>query len=191
MGQISTHHIRRRVIALLDKEEVEFLDKLSMDSVFTTGHKLSRIDIIRGLIDAAMDMELNAQNVASEKELTEKIFTTVIGWVDRRRFPRLSKKLQASCRVIGTLERYSGAVTHNISPGGLKLDLQLTGNPPHVSKEIEIAIADPSEKKMHPINMIARVIWVKEKDDGRGFEMGVAITYMQDSDRRRFSKYAS
>ena len=49
--QIVTH----RVITMLGRQEMDYLDKLGKDALFTTGHKLSYNDILRGLIDFAME----------------------------------------------------------------------------------------------------------------------------------------
>ena len=49
--QISTH----RVITALGREEMDFLDKIGKDALFTTGHKLSYNEILRALIDFAME----------------------------------------------------------------------------------------------------------------------------------------
>lgn len=58
---INTH----RVITMLDREEMDFLDKLGKDALFTTGHKLSYTEILRGLIDFAKDMGLSGDRVDS------------------------------------------------------------------------------------------------------------------------------
>ena len=42
---------KRRVIALLSREEMDFIDKIGKDALFSTGSKLTRVDIIAALID--------------------------------------------------------------------------------------------------------------------------------------------
>lgn len=59
--KIATH----RVITMLDREEMEFLDKLGKDALFTTGHKLSYSEILKGLIDFAKDVGLSGEKVDS------------------------------------------------------------------------------------------------------------------------------
>jgi len=66
---------------MLDRKEVEFLDKLKNDALFSTGHKLSYNDILKGLVDLAIDAHLSAENVDSveklEKKMLEKIKETL------------------------------------------------------------------------------------------------------------------
>jgi len=65
--------IKHRVITLLDRRELDFLDKLAKDALFSTGHKLSYNEILRSLIDFVMEIGLSAQNVDCERVLREKI----------------------------------------------------------------------------------------------------------------------
>ena len=72
---------KHKVITMLDRKEVEFLDKLGKDSLFSTGHKLSYNDILKGLVELAMDTKLSGENVHSveemEKRMLEKIRQTL------------------------------------------------------------------------------------------------------------------
>ena len=63
--QIITH----RVITMLGRSEVDFLDKLGKDALFTTGHKLSYNDILRGLIDFAMEIKISGEKIDSAEDL--------------------------------------------------------------------------------------------------------------------------
>jgi hypothetical protein len=63
--QIITH----RVITMLGRSEVDFLDKLGKDALFTTGHKLSYNDILRGLIDFAMEIKISGEKIDSAEGL--------------------------------------------------------------------------------------------------------------------------
>ena len=63
--QIMTH----RVITMLGRSEVDFLDKLGKDALFTTGHKLSYNDILRGLIDFAMEIKISGEKIDSAEDL--------------------------------------------------------------------------------------------------------------------------
>jgi len=65
--------IYHRVIAMFDRRQVDFLDKLGKDALFTTKHKLSHNDILKALIDFAIEINLSAEGVKSEQELKEKI----------------------------------------------------------------------------------------------------------------------
>ncbi|MDD5116328.1 MAG: hypothetical protein PHW98_04615 [Candidatus Omnitrophica bacterium] len=66
-GQIVTH----RVITMLGRQEMDYLDKLGKDALFTTGHKLSYNDILRGLIDFAMEAGVSGEKIDSAKSFKE------------------------------------------------------------------------------------------------------------------------
>ena len=68
-GQIVTH----RVITMLGRQEMDYLDKLGKDALFSTGHKLSYNDILRGLIDFAMEAGISGEKIDSAKSFKEKI----------------------------------------------------------------------------------------------------------------------
>ncbi len=68
---------KHRVITFLDRDEVDFLDKLGKDALFTAGHKLSHNIILRGLIDFAIEMGLSGENVGSVEALKERLLREV------------------------------------------------------------------------------------------------------------------
>lgn len=71
------HLLTHRVITMLGRKEMDFLDKLGKDALFSTGHKLSYNDILQGLIDFAMETGLSGENVNSattwKQRLLEKL----------------------------------------------------------------------------------------------------------------------
>lgn len=67
--QIMAH----RVITMLGREEIDFLDKLGKDALFSTGHKLSYNEILRGLIDFAMEAGISGDNIDSPRTLKLKL----------------------------------------------------------------------------------------------------------------------
>ena len=69
MKKISGH----RVITTLGRPEIDFLDKLGKDALFSTGHKLTYNDILRGLIDFAMEMGISGEGIDSGEHLKKKI----------------------------------------------------------------------------------------------------------------------
>ena len=66
-----------RVVALLTREEIDFIDRLSKDALFSTGHKLSRTDVIRALIDVVKLNDINAKGVHSKAELEKKLLSVM------------------------------------------------------------------------------------------------------------------
>jgi hypothetical protein len=71
--KISTH----RVITMLDREEMDFLDKLGKDALFTTGHKLSYNDILKGLIDVAKEARLSGDKINSLEGFKSKLIAQI------------------------------------------------------------------------------------------------------------------
>lgn len=65
--------ITHRVITMLCREEVDFLDKLGKDALFSTGHKLSYNEILRGLIDFAIETGISGEEIDSVKTLKTKL----------------------------------------------------------------------------------------------------------------------
>ncbi len=71
--QITTH----RVITMLDRPEMDFLDKLGKDALFTTGHKLSYNEILRSLIDFAMESGISGEKIDSTQTLKKKLYEKI------------------------------------------------------------------------------------------------------------------
>jgi hypothetical protein len=64
-----------RVVALLTRDEIDFIDRLSKDALFSTGHKLSRTDIIRALIGVVKANDINGDGVHSKSDLEKKLLS--------------------------------------------------------------------------------------------------------------------
>ena len=62
-----------RVIALLNREQVDFLDEIGKDALFSTGAKLSRTKIIFAMVNALRSLGINGTGVHSKEELEQKI----------------------------------------------------------------------------------------------------------------------
>jgi len=63
--KIKTH----RVITMLDRKEMDYLDNLGKDALFSTGHKLSYNDILKGLIDFAIEAGFSGKKIDSAETL--------------------------------------------------------------------------------------------------------------------------
>lgn len=62
-----------RVIALLNRTDIDYLDNIGKDSLFSTGTKLSRIKIIRAMIEAMRLLDVRGDGIGSEAGLREAI----------------------------------------------------------------------------------------------------------------------
>lgn len=75
--QSPTHTIvSHRVITMLNRSEVDFLDRLGKDALFSSGHKLSHNEILRGLIDFAMELNLSGEKLDSAQSLKARLLNT-------------------------------------------------------------------------------------------------------------------
>jgi hypothetical protein len=63
----------QRVVTFLNRDEVDFLDKLGKDALFSTGTKLSRARLIAWLIDLLKGLGINGENITSEEDLEARI----------------------------------------------------------------------------------------------------------------------
>lgn len=63
----------KRVVTFLNRGEIDFLDKLGKDALFSTGLKLSRAKIISWLVDFMQKLNIDGIYIKSEKDLESKI----------------------------------------------------------------------------------------------------------------------
>ena len=64
---------RGRIVAFLTREEIDFIDKIAKDALFSTGHKLSRTEIIRAFIDAVKIKDVSGDGVHSKDDLERRL----------------------------------------------------------------------------------------------------------------------
>jgi hypothetical protein len=69
MGAKKDMQILHRVITMLGRDEIDYLDKVGKDALFSTGHKLSYNEILRALIDYAKEINVSGENIKSATEL--------------------------------------------------------------------------------------------------------------------------
>jgi len=73
----------QRVVTFLNREEVDFLDKLGKDALFSTGAKLSRSKLIAWLVDFIEGLRINGEDIKSEMDFENRIR----GILQRGQFP--------------------------------------------------------------------------------------------------------
>ncbi len=174
-----------RIIAMLSRKQLEFMDKLSVDALFSTGRKLSRVGIVSALINVAIKTNLSAQDVHNEKELTERLLTSVTQGGERRKYPRIKEHLSVGFRAMDSMAALEKGNTADVSLGGFRIEVAFAGKPLRAGEVVEITIG-PSKESPDPLNAIGRIVWVREKEDRHSYEMGVMLTYMNPEDRMRF-----
>jgi hypothetical protein len=65
--------IAQRVVTFLNRGEVDFLDKLGKDALFSTGIKLSRAKLICWLVDFLEKLAITGAGIKSEKDFDNRI----------------------------------------------------------------------------------------------------------------------
>lgn len=63
----------QRIVTFLDRDEVDFLDKIGKDALFSTGAKLSRAKLIAWLVDFIEKLDINGENIKSEEDFENRI----------------------------------------------------------------------------------------------------------------------
>ena len=66
-----------RVIATMNRAEIDYLDKIGKDSLFTKGVKLSRIKILRAMVEAMRELGINGKDIKNEEDLKNEILKKV------------------------------------------------------------------------------------------------------------------
>ena len=68
------HHSRaHRVIASLNREQVDFLDKIGKDALFSAGVKLSRTQILAAMVNVLKRLNLSGEGVRDPEQFEERI----------------------------------------------------------------------------------------------------------------------
>lgn len=62
-----------RVIASLNREQVDYLDKLGKDAQFSSGIKLSRTQILAAMVNALKRLNLTGEGVTTAEQFEQRI----------------------------------------------------------------------------------------------------------------------
>lgn len=68
-----------RVITFLTRDELDFLDRIGKDALFSAGTKLSRSKIISAIVNVVRRLNIDGRGLSSKKELENKIIKTIKG----------------------------------------------------------------------------------------------------------------
>ena len=67
-----------RVIASLNRDQVDFLDKLGKDAQFTAGVKLSRTDIISALVNILRRLDVTGDGIHTADQFEQRIIDIIL-----------------------------------------------------------------------------------------------------------------
>ena len=173
---------RKRVIAFLNRDEMEFVDKVGMDALFSTGLKLSRIDIISSFVTSVMRSQISGEGVKSKEELIERIIEGIYREVERRQFPRIKKTMNVHFRELESMQPLEDHETKDLSTAGLRIGCSNGDDLPKVDQMIEITVTNPNDRA-DEIEAVGKVIWVEKTAAGDSFEVGVSLTYIKNANK--------
>jgi hypothetical protein len=63
----------QRVVTFLNREGVDFLDKLGKDALFSTGLKVSRAKLIAWIVDLLKGLGITGENIKSERDFEVRV----------------------------------------------------------------------------------------------------------------------
>lgn len=77
-GSSNSNHARaHRVIASLNRDQVDFLDKIGKDALFSCGVKLSRTQLLAAMVNAMRRLHLTGEGVTTPEQFEEQIVATI------------------------------------------------------------------------------------------------------------------
>ena len=75
-----------RVVTFLDRSQVDFLDKMGKDALFSTGVKFPRTRVISALIDLLRKMNVSGEGLRTDQELEQRLLQKLsVGGSEARR----------------------------------------------------------------------------------------------------------
>jgi hypothetical protein len=69
--------ITHRVVTFLTREELEFLDKLEKDMMFSTGIHIPRSKILEDMVNILRQTQMNASGIKDNQQLEHKIIEAI------------------------------------------------------------------------------------------------------------------
>ena len=75
---LPNHSHAHRVIASLNREQVDYLDKLGKDAQFSSGIKLSRTQILAAMVNAMKRLSLTGEGVTTAEQFEQRIVDAIM-----------------------------------------------------------------------------------------------------------------
>ena len=67
------HSHAHRVIASLNREQVDYLDRLGKDAQFSSGIKLSRTQILAAMVNALKRLNLTGEGISTAEQFEQRV----------------------------------------------------------------------------------------------------------------------
>ncbi len=68
-----------RVVTFLDRQQLDYLDKLGKDALFSTGVKFPRTRVISALIDVLRKSNVTGEGLRSDQDLEDRLLRRLSG----------------------------------------------------------------------------------------------------------------
>ena len=78
MRHDQTNPYAHRVIASLNREQVDYLDKIGKDAQFSSGLKLSRTEILAAMVNAMKRLHLTGEGVVNAGQFEQRIVDAIM-----------------------------------------------------------------------------------------------------------------
>ena len=72
----------QRVVTFLDRQEMDFVDKLGKDALFSSGIKIPRTKIIQVMVDILRKTNIDVKGIKTQQELKERILGAMKGVIN-------------------------------------------------------------------------------------------------------------
>lgn len=173
-----------KILVNLNREQFEFLTKIGLDALFTTGKKLTNNKILITFIDALRELKINGEGVDSCEKLKKKILAVLKINSERRSYPRFKKDVKIFSRKLESLEKYEECHTIDIGEGGFRIELKEERK---IGEVLEFTIVDSCMPE-NPITAFGRIVWVKRRSDNDVLEVGIKLTGLIPNEKDRFKR---
>jgi hypothetical protein len=68
----------QRVVTFLNRDEVDYLDKIGKDALFSTGFKLSRAKLLAWMVDFVQNIQVSGNGIKSERDFKNRIMEVLV-----------------------------------------------------------------------------------------------------------------
>lgn len=172
-----------RIMLNLDREQYEFIDKISRDTLFTAGKRLTNNKIILTFINVMKEIGLNGEGLSSCEELKNRMLFILGMKKEKRAYPRLKKEVRVLWRKLESVSEHQAGKTIDISHAGFRIMLEEEHKPGEI---LEFVVHD-SLMPDKPMKVLGRIVWIRLREDEKNMEAGIQLTYVSAEDKEKFN----
>ncbi len=191
---------KQPVIIFLNREQVDLLDRIGKDSLFSKGIKLSRNKIIGSLVELLRELGIDGKDISSAEELKQRIKQRIkfaeaqeikgsplikTQLIEKREFPRLNVNLEVQYRLLESLKPHQITSTEDMSEKGIRINL-----PEYIEPKTHLELTMNILDEPEPLKAIGRVVWVRKDLKKNSFTTGIHLVHIEEKDKEKFYKYA-